>query len=180
MDENLTFLLCMVLLPVIPGFLFFKALPSEAIVKGPLKGFRIDLSGAFGGYFALVLLLVATQNLWRQPPIYQMWEVNGRLVDEHGNGLEPIALDSLRLTPPILTTQVGGNFRLMLATQPTPGGTMGYPDLEITFRDRSRTLHLDDRLGHEADLRVERRKIDHKILLGDIPLKKSSLPPYPQ
>ena len=37
--------------PIVPAYLLFKALPSTAIVTGLLHGFKIDLGGAFAGYF---------------------------------------------------------------------------------------------------------------------------------
>jgi hypothetical protein len=62
-----------ILLPVIPAFLLFKALPSsDADLSGPLKGFTIKLKGAFAGYFATVLLILATHSVWNPPPAYQV------------------------------------------------------------------------------------------------------------
>ena len=43
------------LLPLIPAFLLYKFLPSKTNVSGPFKGLNIKLTGAFGGYFLLVL-----------------------------------------------------------------------------------------------------------------------------
>ena len=46
------------LLPLIPSFLLYKFLPSKSTASGPFKGLNVKLSGAFAGYF--VLLLVAS------------------------------------------------------------------------------------------------------------------------
>ncbi len=43
------------LLPLIPAFLLYKFLPSKTSVIGPFKGLDVKLTGAFGGYFLLVL-----------------------------------------------------------------------------------------------------------------------------
>lgn len=43
------------LLPLVPAFLLYKFLPSKTNVSGPFKGLTIKLTGAFGGYFLLVL-----------------------------------------------------------------------------------------------------------------------------
>lgn len=49
-------LAAILLLPAIPAYLLYAVLPSGADVSGPFKGLNIKLSGAFGGYFLLVLL----------------------------------------------------------------------------------------------------------------------------
>ena len=48
-------LAAVMLLPLIPAFLLYKFLPSRTSVSGPFKGLNIKLTGAFGGYFLLVL-----------------------------------------------------------------------------------------------------------------------------
>jgi hypothetical protein len=48
-------LAAVLLLPLIPAFLLYKFLPSKTNVSGPFKGLNLKLTGAFGGYFLLVL-----------------------------------------------------------------------------------------------------------------------------
>ena len=48
-------LAAVMLLPLIPAFLLYKFLPSRTSVSGPFKGLNVKLTGAFGGYFLLVL-----------------------------------------------------------------------------------------------------------------------------
>lgn len=52
-------LAAILLLPLVPAFLLYKFLPSRTNVSGPFKGLSIKLTGAFGGYFLLVLTAVA-------------------------------------------------------------------------------------------------------------------------
>lgn len=57
--NNFVYLLAAVmLLPLIPAFLLYKFLPSKTSVSGPFKGLNLKLTGAFGGYFLLVLTAV--------------------------------------------------------------------------------------------------------------------------
>src|SRR6185436_18365996 len=51
-------LAAVLLLPLIPAFLLYKFLPSKTNVSGPFKGLNLKLTGAFGGYFLLVLIAV--------------------------------------------------------------------------------------------------------------------------
>jgi len=52
-------LAAILILPLIPAFLLYKFLPSRTNVSGPFKGLNIKLTGAFGGYFLLVLTAIA-------------------------------------------------------------------------------------------------------------------------
>lgn len=51
-------LAAILLLPLIPAFLLYKFLPSKTNVSGPFKGLNLKLTGAFGGYFLLVLTAI--------------------------------------------------------------------------------------------------------------------------
>jgi hypothetical protein len=54
---NLILTLASVLIiPLIPALIIYKYLPSKTAVKGPFKGLNINLTGAFGGYFLLVII----------------------------------------------------------------------------------------------------------------------------
>ncbi|XZF16605.1 hypothetical protein ACTHGU_10755 [Chitinophagaceae bacterium MMS25-I14] len=56
-----TFLTAMagiLLMPLIPAFILYKFLPSRTTVSGPFKGLDLKLTGAFSGYFLLVLVSV--------------------------------------------------------------------------------------------------------------------------
>ena len=56
MQWNLIYLLAAVLLlPLVPAYVLYRTLPSDTKVFGPFKGLNIQLSGAFAGYFLLVL-----------------------------------------------------------------------------------------------------------------------------
>ena len=56
MQWELIYLLAAVLLlPLAPAYLLYRTLPSDTGVTGPFMGLSIQLSGAFAGYFLLVL-----------------------------------------------------------------------------------------------------------------------------
>ena len=59
MDFSFIYLLMGFLIPLIPAYILYKTLPAETSVKGPFQGLKINLSGAFGGYFLLVLIAFA-------------------------------------------------------------------------------------------------------------------------
>jgi hypothetical protein len=82
-DHPIVILSFVILLPLIPAFLLFKLLPARAVVKGPLAGLNVNLSGAFGGYVALTVFITgvaATANMLKpaKPPD-PVWHVQGTI-----------------------------------------------------------------------------------------------------
>lgn len=51
-------LAAILMMPLIPALLIYIKLPSRTSVQGPFKGLNIRLTGAFGGYFLIVLIAV--------------------------------------------------------------------------------------------------------------------------
>lgn len=57
MSSTFVYVLSVILLvPLVPALILYKFLPSKTNVAGPFKGLNLKLSGAFGGYFLLVLI----------------------------------------------------------------------------------------------------------------------------
>jgi hypothetical protein len=50
------FLGAVLIIPAIPALLIYLLLPSDSKVGGPFRGLNIRLTGAFSGYFLLVLI----------------------------------------------------------------------------------------------------------------------------
>jgi hypothetical protein len=122
------FLLIAILLPLIPAYLLYRLLPSQADLEGPWQGLKIKVSGAFGGYFLLVITIFGYSSMM---PSYDVWTVRGqmgfadgpRVFDEH----------TLRFTlrPPEVSVHPDGDFRLTLFSVPDPSGRAQLPTLII-------------------------------------------------
>jgi len=68
------------LVPLIPAYIVYKLLPpSKTKVGGPFKGLKINLTGAFGGYFLLVLIALSLVFFFITPPKPQLevWTLTG-------------------------------------------------------------------------------------------------------
>jgi hypothetical protein len=176
---NLATLACILLLPIVPALLIFWLLPSTAIVSGPLRGFKLDLGGAFAGYFALVLLVLFTHNVWAPEPTYQVWEVSGTVTDEEGLAFAPLDEKNIALTPRALQLSQGGTFALIFDATPAPGGgEMSYPQLTVSYPGYvSQTIPLDPHSANssttmkiQADMKGRRITIEHIVL--------HKMPPY--
>src|SRR6185436_7938836 len=87
MTDELVLIAFAILIPITPAYILYKALPSDAKVAGPFRGLNIRLSGAFGGYFLLVLLIFGFH--YSQPNSqYEVWEVRGQIKTDNGEAVE--------------------------------------------------------------------------------------------
>jgi hypothetical protein len=120
----------LVIVPVFPAFLLFKALPSKAIITGPLQGLNLNLSGAFGAYFALVLLLIGAHSVW-DPPIGKVWSLDGTVMDENGNPMPTLETAQVKVDPAPIRIIGSGAFHVDFATTVGPTGDPIYPSLTI-------------------------------------------------
>ena len=84
--ELIAYLAALLFLPLFPAFILYKLLPSRATVAGPFRGLNLNLSGAFAGYFLLVLLtsFILREQLKREYEMttrgeIQVWRVTGKV-----------------------------------------------------------------------------------------------------
>lgn len=165
------------LLPLIPAFILFKLLPSTAVVGGPLQGLRIDLSGAFGAYFALVVLIFSTKNsVWDPVPTYQVWTVTGTVTDSNGAPVAPLGAGDVSLLPPTLT-ESNGWFTIDVPVRPGQGGAPDYPTLAITHAGyETAQITLDPNSTQPAGTNVSFNTTTHQIQINNLRLQP--LPAY--
>jgi len=125
---DLLYLMGILLLPIVPAFLLFKALPSTGDVSGPLGGLQIKLSGAFAGYFAIVVLLFVMYHVWH--PTYGVYKIHGTVTDENGNPIPGLDGNNLTLEPAGLTFYPDGSFdmKVVAANGDWPKLSVNYPN----------------------------------------------------
>jgi hypothetical protein len=167
--------LCFViLLPIIPAFILFKALPATGSVDGKLQGLEIKLSGAFAGYFAVVLLIIMNHAVL-MPVQYQAWTVTGQVQDENGQYVDPLAYTNIALEPNPLTPISPGKFALTFYSSPTSGGAS--PTLSISKDDYETVCYSLDPSMPQTPGCSTVKATGNTIDVGTVVLKK--LPPYP-
>ncbi len=116
MNDIIIHLIIIVCLPIIPAFIFYKFLPGEGktFAKGPFKGLNIQLTGAFAGYFVVLLFsggLFFTLNSQIQE--YDFHDVVGHITLDQGDFDEKEFL--VAVTPPrwnILDTGTKGQLSI--------------------------------------------------------------------
>jgi len=130
MSPNVTTLLIIILVPIVPSYLLFRLLPEKAVVTGPFKGLRIDLSGAFAGYFLIFLVLIGVRGSF-QSTSYQKWVVTGQIVFADTSANTYIDPRYVTLSVPSMRSDWDGNFTMDFVT--TSDGQFDYPHLYINY-----------------------------------------------
>lgn len=127
---NIVALLIIILVPIVPSYLLFRLLPADAVVTGPFKGLRIDLSGGFAGYFLIFLVLVGIRGSFESTN-YEKWIVNGQIVLPDVTTSAYVDPRYVTLSVPSLRSDSDGNFSLDFLR--TSDGQFDYPHLYIDY-----------------------------------------------
>ena len=173
-------LMTIVLVPVVPALLLFIALPSKAVVSGPLQGFRINLSGAFAAYFALVFMVITTHSVWDPAPNYQVWTVEGNVTGDMESGAaQLLETRDINVNPPIISLDGAGGFKLQVTTTVGPTGNMVLPSLTLNhtgFYPLAIDLDPANRPDSASDLQIQWEPNAQAIRISHIRLRP--LPSY--
>jgi hypothetical protein len=179
MSPNVTALLIIILVPVVPSYLLFRLLPEKAVVTGPFKGLRIDLSGAFAGYFLIFLVLIGVRGSF-QSTTYQEWVVTGQIVLPDDPASIYIDPRYVTLSVPSMRSDWDGNFTMDFVT--TSDGQFDFPHLYINYPGyQAETFWLGpkDRNVRNERLPVLFDSAHSRIDLGAIQLIKAASPETP-
>ena len=132
--------------PILPAYILYKNLPSRATVKGPFKGFSVQLTGAFAGYFILFLSTLSFVSFRPKPPTtfapFEVWQIKGTVSAEGINrSLKP---DDFRFSsrPPLVNLNPDGSFSMAVAVNQIQEGIRSFP-VVIIERDGYETVTLD-------------------------------------
>ena len=114
MTETIICSFIVVFFPLLPAYILYKMLPSTTTVSGPFKGLTINLTGAFGGYFILVLLLlgfVATRFTSSKYQ-YDSWRIKGTAGFQQTANAPDLRAISLFMRPPNPVINEDGSFEM--------------------------------------------------------------------
>jgi hypothetical protein len=162
MLSDLTYVAAVVLVPLIPAFLLYKFLPpGRTEVGGPFKGLDIKLSGAFAGYFLVVLivtsLLVFLIKTKPVPPCpvcptppatqYEVYTVTGKVdLESDPNSQIDYKQLTFSLEPAERTVKPDGSFSLEIPVKPGQNGKPEFPYLIVGHQNggySAETIPLD-------------------------------------
>ena len=175
-DPNLVKLIWIftaILLPVIPAFVLFKFLPSTAVVSGPFQGLQINLGGAVGAYFLLVLVISYGPRPTPPSPS-EVWRVKGYVQDENGQILASDKVN-MNIQPNTVEYRNDGSFDMKVLVIRNEMGQVEMPTLNVLWQPAqsfgNATVHLDAanwRLGKKYTL--EANQAAHEIMITE-PIK---------
>lgn len=121
----IAYLFAVFFVPLLPAYLLYRYLPSKATVRGPFKGLNISLTGAFGGYFLLVLIALSFtySALTPSKPGYEVWRVTGTVEAKStdpgtGKEMNDVVGTIIGVTPPNYTIGSGGEFGMTIMVMP--------------------------------------------------------------
>lgn len=157
---HLAYVAGVILIPVVPAYLLYKYLPpGQTEVGGPFKGLDIKLSGAFAGYF-LVLLIASSLLVFliKTTPVacppYEVYTVSGK-IDLRKSNLKSDSL-ALSLMPAERTVLSNGTFMFDIPVKPGQGGQLDFPILLISSKTEedveNKTIPLKPGSDPEYDL----------------------------
>ncbi|HET9408420.1 MAG TPA: hypothetical protein VFO39_14355 [Candidatus Sulfotelmatobacter sp.] len=181
--SGLPTLACLILLPVLPAYFLFKALPATADVSGPFQGLQIKLSGAFAGYFLLFVFIIYNLKTIMPPASAQVWEISGHVTDANGGRILRLDPTDVALSPPGIMWDNDGGFTIRVTTTETPGGGTEYPRLNVGHdKFQPVTISLDPeklRTQSQSFGGITIRPEYHQIEFGHIALQGDpSFPAY--
>jgi hypothetical protein len=112
MKQDVLYIVVMILVPLAPAYLIYRNLPSRTEVQGPFQGLQLKLTGAFGGYFLLVLCIFGFITMRQRT--FTIYTVEGKIQMKPGQAAEDI---SMYLAPPVLQVLDSGDFTMKIAIE---------------------------------------------------------------
>jgi hypothetical protein len=114
MTETIICSFIVVFFPLLPAYILYKTLPSTTTVSGPFKGLTINLTGAFGGYLILVLLLLGFVETRFTSSKYQYdsWRIKGTAGFQQTANAPDLRAISLFIRPPNPVINEDGSFEM--------------------------------------------------------------------
>lgn len=178
----------LVLIPIVPAVILYRLFEQRTIVKGPFKGLRLDLSGAFAGYF---LVLLVCSGLFYGPALrgynYEeemrelrsqleetsdlgtAWVVRGRVSLKNRDGSENQQAEGIGiaiLPPPQIFEE--GLFEVRVVKDKVGGRVARLPSLRVSKAGYfPADVHLDqfaEKLGKQYDKTID---ADRRVITID-------------
>ena len=127
--EIIIYIAVTVLLPILPAYIIYKTLPvGKTIVRGPFKGLKIQLTGAFAGYFLIIIVVFGFIEL-RIRERCQIWQVTGYAGLEDDSS--PLETRNILISeqPPSGKVNEDGSFKVNILVKPGATGELEWPML---------------------------------------------------
>jgi hypothetical protein len=146
----------LLLLPLVPAVILYKLFEQKTIVSGPFRGLRLDLSGAFAGYFLLLIICSGllfgpggyyakrstdltkqltdlTKQLQDISDLRTGWLVRGTIALKTGDGSNDQQMDGVGIAiEPVPKILDDGYFEINVLKDKAGGTKARFPNLRIS------------------------------------------------
>jgi hypothetical protein len=161
-----------VLLPLVPAYILFKFLPSEAGADGPYSGLSLRLKGAFAAYFVVLLAVMSFFHTLPSNEV-ELWTIKGKVAAPGVDNVSDLRISIVPDQSQQKTPDLAFKIRVMV-----PRNAQGQPDLPNIVIEHPlfnpQTIHLDQAL---PDCKLTKAK-DEVDIAGDcLKLSKRSETP---
>ncbi len=158
-----------VILPLLPAFVIYKSLQRHrgdqgTTVSGPFKGFTIELSGAFAGYFIIMISLLS-YFAFRPIKEAEVWTIEGTIVTESPNDLGFLQILAM---PPTLELLPNGQFSFLIPVIRDHVGLPRFPALIVQhpkYQPMTLSLNQASTFG-ETTIEVSRNELNRQITVN--------------
>ena len=167
-----------VLVPLIPAVILYYLFEQKTVVTGPFKGLRLDLSGAFAGYFLVLIVCSSllfgpversrnykdqiaklTAQLNELSDVGTAWTVRGKIALQGNENVQTAGVGIAILPPPQIFRD--GLFEVRVLKDKSGGPVARLPSLEISkLGYLTETVHLENlgaKLGKQYDKNIDER-----------------------
>ncbi|WP_157778428.1 hypothetical protein [Massilia violaceinigra] len=170
----------LVLLPIIPAVVIFKACPqpqNSAEGEGTLYGMRWKFGGAFAAYLVVALMVLSANKHWFQAREVEVWTVRGAV---NAGNIDIKNVLAVRSLPQTLSVESDGSYEFKVIVQRS-GDVLNFPKVLFELRSECRerrTVRLDgvnsagtfDVLKSENKIDIKRNDADRSIEVSPIVL----------
>jgi hypothetical protein len=180
--DPIVMILVILLAPGIPAYILYSRLPPErTIVKGPFKGFQLDLTGAFAAYFLLVIVSISfivtfmskRRQWYEERAQFETWVVNGKLEGE--DSAAPLTDASITFSPRLVEIRSDGSFFTVVSLQTGGPGKSTTMQIEHPLYNTA-VVHLSKRAsprGYGSPYKLDIDTVEHEInIMTPIVLKE--------
>jgi hypothetical protein len=133
-----------VLLPLVPAYILFKFLPSEAGADGPYSGLSLKLKGAFAAYFVVLLAVMSFFHTLPSDQV-EVWTVKGKIAAPGVDNVSDLRISIIPDQSQQKTPDLAFKIRLVV-----PRDSQGKPDFPNIVIEHPmfnpQTIHLDQDL----------------------------------
>jgi hypothetical protein len=151
-------------LPLVPAYILFKFLPSEAAADGPYSGLSLRLKGAFAAYFVVLLAVMSFFHTLPSNEV-ELWTIKGKVAALGVDNVSDLRISIVPDQSQQKTPDLAFKIRVMV-----PRNAQGQPGAQHRSPLLTRRQFIDQDLPDCADVKAK----DEVDIAGDCELQAAN------